>query len=107
MKKVLFLLLSISIAAGAMAQTDPPKKAEMKDLKTDVREKKAAKHKVNKDLGHLRLRKATKDQKVVRAENKDINKDAKRLKNRGVEHPVTKAKRQVKVEDDAKKDHTN
>lgn len=90
-----------------MAQTDPKKKAEMQDLRTDVREKKAASHKVNKDLSHVRVKKAIHDHKAVARQNKDIRKDSKTLKDRGVSHPVAKAKRQVKVQDDNRKDHTN
>lgn len=100
-------MLGISLTASAMAQTDPQKKQEMKDLRTDVREKNAASHKVNKDLSHVRVKKAIQDHKAVAKENKDINKDAKRLKKQGVDHPVAKAKRQVKVQDDNRKDHTN
>jgi len=107
MKKIFFLLLGVSLSAAAMAQTNPVKKEEMKDLRTDVREKKAAKHKVNKDLSHARIGKAIKDHKEVAEENKDIRKDAKQLKRHHVDHPVAKAKRQVRVQDDARKDHTN
>lgn len=107
MKKILVVLLGLSLTAGVMAQTDPKKKEEMKDLRTDVREKKAAKHKVNHDLAHVRVKKAVQDHKEVARENKDIRNDSKRLKSRGVSHPVTKAKRQVRVQDDNRKDHTN
>ena len=107
MKKIAFLLIGISLTVGAMAQTDPKKKAEMQDLRTDVREKKAASHKVNKDLSHVRVKKAIHDHKAVARQNKDIRKDSKTLKDRGVSHPVAKAKRQVKVQDDNRKDHTN
>ena len=100
-------MLGISLATSAVAQTDPQKKAEMKDLRTDVREKKAASHKVSKDWSHARVSKAMHDHKAVARENKDINKDSKRLKKQGVDHPVAKAKRQVRVQDDNRKDHTN
>ncbi len=107
MKKIAFLLIGISLTAGAMAQTDPHKKADMENLKTDVREKKAASHKVNKDLSHVKIKKAVHDHKAVAKHNKEIRGDSKALKNRGVSHPVAKAKRQVKVQDDNRKDHTN
>ena len=107
MKKLAFLLIGISLTVAVMAQTEPKKKEEMKDLRTDVREKKAASHQVNKDLGHMRVKKAIHDHKAVARENKDIRKDSKALKDRGVSHPVAKAKRQVRVQDDNKKDHTN
>jgi hypothetical protein len=107
MKKLLFLLLGITFGAAVMAQTSPAKKAEMKDLRTDVREKKVAKHRVNKDLSHVKVKKAVRDHKAVAAKNKDMREDSRHLKNHGVDHPVAKAKRQVRVQDDAKKDHTN
>lgn len=106
MKKLLFVLLGFTLSGAVMAQV-PEKKAEMKDLRTDVRNKKDDKHQVNKDLSHARVKKAMKDHKAVAAENKDMRKDSRRLKNQGVEHPIVKAKRQVKVQDDNKKDHTN
>src|SRR5258707_2270824 len=105
MKKALRIVAAQAFTFGAMAQTET-KKEQMKDLRTDVGEKKAAKHQVNKDLSHVRLGKAAHDQKAVAAENKDMKKDARRLKRKGVTHPITKAKRQVHVQDDNKKDHT-
>jgi hypothetical protein len=107
MKKLVVLILGISLAASGMAQTDPQKKQEMKDLRTDVRERRAASHKVNRDWSHVRVKKAMRDHKAVARENRDIDKDAKRLKRQGVDHPVAKAKRQVRVQDDNRKDHTN
>ena len=53
-----------------MAQTDPHKKADMQNLRTDVREKKAASHKVNKDLSHVKVKKAIHDHKAVAKQNK-------------------------------------
>jgi hypothetical protein len=107
MKKLLIVLLGLGLGTGVMAQTEPVKKEEMKDLKTHVREKKVATHRVNHDLSHAKVKKAIHDHKAVAVQNKDIHRDAKGLKNRKVGHPIAKAKRQVKVEDDARKDHTN
>ncbi|HLZ90036.1 MAG TPA: hypothetical protein VKQ52_22440 [Puia sp.] len=106
MKKLLFVLLCLGFSAAVFAQTDQTKKAEMKDLRSDVRAHKAATHKVNHDLAHVRVSKAMQDHKAVHRLNKDENSDAKRLKEQGVSHPVTKAKRQVKVQEDNRKDHT-
>src|SRR5260221_14696808 len=114
MKKIAILLIGISLTAGVMAQTDtkkaqtdPKKKAEMKDLRTDVREKNAASHQVNKDLGHVRIKKAIHDHKAVAQENKHIGRDSKALKSKGVSNPVAKPKRQGKGKNDNKKVHTN
>jgi carbamoylphosphate synthase small subunit len=106
MKKILCIIASLVLTVGAMAQTDTRKKDGMKDLRTDVRQQKAAKHKVNNDLSHVKLKKAAHDHKAVAVQNKDIRKDARSLRNKGVSHPVAKAKRQVRVQDDNKKDHT-
>jgi hypothetical protein len=117
MKKLIFLLLGVGLSAGVMAQTDiqkkkevqptevHKKKADMKDLRSDVREHQAATHQVNHDLGHVRIKKAMHDHKAVAEANKKENRDAKRLKAHGVDHSVTKAKRQVKVQDENRKDH--
>ena len=107
MKKLLFMLLGVGMSVAAFAQTDHPvKKEEMKDLRTDVRAHKAATHTVNHDLAHVRVKKAMQDHKAVSRVNKDERADAQRLRERGVSHPVTKAKRQVKVQDANRKDHT-
>jgi hypothetical protein len=111
MKKLLVLILGLSIGAAAMSQTPQTgvsqreKEKAMKDLKTDVRVHKAATHQVNHDLSHVRVRKAIQDHKRVAYANKSVNADSRRLKEQGVSHPVAKAKRQVKVEDDKHKDH--
>ena len=100
-------MFGVGLSVALFAQTDHQvKKEEMKDLRGDVRAHKAATHKVNHDLAHVRVGKAIKDHKEVSRLNKDERADAKMLKARGVDHPVTKAKRQVKVQDDNKKDHT-
>lgn len=100
------MLLGIGMSVGVFAQTNPEKKAEMKDLRGDVRAHKAATHQVNHDLAHVRVSKAVRDHKAVSRINKDERSDARRLKAQGVDHPVTKAKRQVKVQEDNRKDHT-
>lgn len=112
MKKLFFVLMAMGISAGVIAQTpsqvrkDQEKKAESRDLRTDVRAHKVAKHKENKDLAHVRVKKAMHDHKTVARVNKDEHSDAKHLKAKGIDHPVTKAKRQVRVQDDNRKDHT-
>lgn len=116
-KKLIFLLLGVGLSAGVMAQTDiqkqketqktevQKKRTDMKNLRSDVRDHKAATHQVNHDLSHARIKKAMHDHKAVAEANKRENKDAKRLKAHGVDHSVVKAKRQVKVQDDKRKDH--
>jgi hypothetical protein len=108
MKKLLFLLLGVGMSAGVFAQTTEHevKKQEARDMRTDVRAHKAATNKRNHDLAHARVSKAVHDQKTVSHTNKNTRVDAKMLRERGVDHPVTKAKREVKVQDDHRKDHT-
>jgi hypothetical protein len=111
MKKLLIVMLGLSISVAAMSQTPQTggskkeKDKAMKDLKTDVRAHHEATHQVNHDLGHVRIRRAIQDHKSVARTNKMVNADSKRLKEQGVSHPVAKAKRQVRVEDDNHKDH--
>jgi len=113
MKKLLIVMLGLSISVAAMSQTDgsqpgasrKEKDKAMKDLKTDVRAHKAATHQVNHDLGHVRIRRAIQDHKSVASTHKMVNTDSRRLKDQGVSRPVAKAKRQVRVEDDNHKDH--
>lgn len=107
MKTLFFLLFGLGFSAAVMAQaTDPQKKAEMKDLRGDAKAHAAAKHKMNKDLSHGKISKAIDDHKTVHRINKDEHADAKRMKDQGVSHPITKAKRANKVHDDSRKDHT-
>jgi hypothetical protein len=110
MKKLLIVMLGLTISAVAMSQTQPvatrkQKDKAMTDLKTDVRAHKAASHQIYHDLSHVRIRKAIQDHKSVARTNKMVGTDSKRLKAQGVDHPVAKAKRQVKGEDDNHKDH--
>jgi hypothetical protein len=77
----------------------------MKELKTDVRAHQAAKTQVNHDLSHVRIKRAIQDHRSVASTHKMVDTDSKRLKAQGVNHPVAKARRQVKVEDDNHKDH--
>jgi len=108
MRKLFFLLIGVTISAAAVAQTpQTEKKEDMKNLRGDVRAHKTATHKVNKDLSHAKIGKAVHDHKAVHQINKDQSADARSLKEQGVNHPVVKAKRQVKVQDDNRKDHTN
>ena len=112
MYKLALTVMALGIGAAVMAQTpaqvkkDQEKKTEMKDLRSDVRDHKAAKHVENRDLAHIKVKKAIHDHKAVARINKDQRSDSKRLKAQGVDHSIAKAKRQVKVQDDNRKDHT-
>jgi hypothetical protein len=118
MKKLSILLLSICVGGVVVAgpigsgKTESRKKSEvmvkrdhMEDLRDDIRNHRSSAQVVNHDLSHLRFSKAIHDHKAVAKINKQTTIDAKRLELEGVDHPVTKAKRQVRVQDDNRKDH--
>lgn len=104
MKKTIFILLSIALTSGVMAQTaaakaEIHKKENEKQLKNAVAEKKEEKHEVAHDLKHLKVGEAIEDRKDVRAERKVIHKKAKHLKKaHGAKHPIRKAQKQLKAE---------
>ena len=117
-KKLSFLLMSFCLGGAAIAgpvgstRAERHKKVEgqikrdnMEDLRDDIRNHRAAAHVVNHDLSHVRFGKAIHDHKAVARINKQTTIDAKRLELMGVDHPVAKAKRQVKVQDDNRKDN--
>jgi Ni/Co efflux regulator RcnB len=112
MKKLIVVLLCMSMGAATIAQSGPgtesTKKAKdktMKNLRGDVRAHEATKKVVGHDVSHLRLRQAVRDHKQVAQTHRTLNADSKIAKAQGINHPVTKAKRQVRVQDDNQKDH--
>lgn len=115
MKKLSFLLLSICLGGAVVAgpigsgrserSETQLKRDNMQDLRNDIRDHRTAAHQVNRDLSHVRFSKAIHDHKAVARINKQRTIDAKRLELMGVDHPVAKAKRQVKVQDDNRKDN--
>jgi hypothetical protein len=107
MKKLIFVFFGLGLSVAVMAQTVPEKKTEMNHLQANERAKKADAHRVNKDLTHAKVRKAMVDHKVVAADNRDIKRNTKSLKNMEVNHPVAKAKRRNKVQDQNKQDGMN
>ncbi|HVS98272.1 MAG TPA: hypothetical protein VHE54_17370 [Puia sp.] len=120
-ESLIFLLLGLGLGSAVMAQSDAQthrdqvrkqevrqqKRSDMKDLRNDVRDHKVAKHQVNHDLGHAKVKQAMHDHKAVAKINRREKRDQKRLKAMGVDHSMAKARRQVKVRDDNRKDHMN
>lgn len=104
MKKTLFFILGAFLTTAAFAQTET-KKQDESHLRTDIREKKEEKHEVAKDVDHLNFKAAKADHKDVVTEKKAIHRHATRLKNRGVKHPINRAKHQIHAQDEAKKYH--
>lgn len=114
MKKLFFLILGMTVGVAVMAgpgvrpstsSKHMVRERTMTDLRMNVRARDAAAHKVNRDLGHLRFGMAIHDHKAVAQCKKQIHADSRRLKADGIDHPVTKAKRQIRVQDDNMKDH--
>ena len=103
MKTIMIILFSIVSMSFANAQTpQATKKAEMKDLKKDVVEKKDERKEMGKDLTHAKFKHALHERKEVRADKKDIKHDEARLENQGVKHPVAKVKHDIKADKERK-----
>ena len=114
MKKLFFVIFAMTLSGAIMANTGPGDwkierdRARERDFKTllgDVRVNNVARHQVSHDWGRLRISQAFHDHKAVRQTNRVMYADSKKLKDEGVNHPVTKARMQVKVEDQNMKDH--
>ena len=110
MKKVFFMILGMTVGVAVMADTGTTtsrsmaREKTMSNLRVDVRARDAAAHQVNHDLGHFRFGRAIHDHKAVAQCNKQVNADSWRLRAEGVDHPVTKARRQIRVQNDNVKD---
>ncbi|MEP6746639.1 MAG: hypothetical protein ABJB86_02875 [Bacteroidota bacterium] len=92
-----------TVAVGQTPEQHEKKKAEMKDLKTDVVEKREENKEMEKHITHAKFKKAVGDRKDKRAEKRHIRKDETHLKNQGVKHPVAKVKHELKAEKELKK----
>lgn len=110
MKKLVFVFLCMSIGVVVMAQTDPAtgtkaKEKTMTNLRSDVRSQHASKKVVGHDMAHARVGQAVRDHRQVADTRRVTKADGHIAKAQGIKHPVAKAKRQVRVQDDNKKDH--
>jgi hypothetical protein len=105
MKKFVFLLITgVALATGAIAQSSDVKD-DKKDLKNSIRDKQAEKKDTRKDVGHLKIKSAMKENKEVGQDRRTIHQQGKHLdKQHGVKHPIVKAKHEVHEEKEAKKD---
>ena len=109
MKRLGLMTVAILFAAAAFAQTatnaatattTPTEKAQMKDLRKDIRaydNKKAEARKATKN-GDLAAAKT--DLAAAKADKQEIKADAKTLKSEGVTHPVKLADKEVKKIDE-------
>ncbi|MDP4284570.1 MAG: hypothetical protein Q8891_09110 [Bacteroidota bacterium] len=104
MKKITFLIITgLVLCTGAFAQSKDIKN-DKKDLKSSIKDKKEDKQETRKDLAHLRLKSAVKENKEVGRHRRSIHKKGEHLEAHGVKHPVTTAKHQIKEEKEIKKD---
>src|SRR5579872_1652899 len=107
MKKSILVLLGLWMGAAAMnrvmAQVTPTrdiqKEKTMKDLKNDVRAHEATQRTVGNDLVHFRINQAFQDHKLVSRTHKRVDADRKQARAEGIDHPITKARREVHAED--------
>jgi hypothetical protein len=104
MKKILFFVFGIALAVTAMSQTlQNTKQDDKKDLRQDIRTKDAHKKAAMKDLAHLKVKKAGKQQDKVNAKRKDIHQDTKVLRAKGEKRPTHDAKKVIRRQDAAVK----
>jgi hypothetical protein len=107
MKKISFLLVFLTVTVCAFSQSaekrELVKKEESKNLRHDIRAKRANNHEAVKDAGHLKLKEASTDRKYAMEHKRAQNVHAKRLQHHGVKHPVARAKHQIHAQDEAKK----
>jgi hypothetical protein len=106
MNKIAILLFTgIVLSTGAMAQTKAQaqdNKADQKELKNTIIDKKEDKHEVGSDLAHLKIKSALRERREVRRHRRSITKQGEHLENHGVAHPITKAKHEAKAEKEMK-----
>lgn len=96
MKKFMLLFIGAAMALTISAQTTTPtKKAAEKDMRKDVVELKEQRKERNKKIARVQLRKASKNQKAINEDRKQLNANKKHLKNKGIKDPVKKAKEEV------------
>ena len=100
MKKLILFLLGAVLTTGVFAQT--VNKEENK-IANKIVDKKGDKHVAGRHLKHLRVKKALRTRREVRAHRRYIHRAGERLEDRGVKHPIHKAKLRAKAIKDAKK----
>ena len=98
MKKLLLVAFGAMLTVGAMAQA---KQEEKKDLREDVRDKRAHKKAVRSDLAHLRFRKAHQQHEGAEAARKEEHATSKNLRAKGEEHPTREAKKIIHKQKEA------
>ncbi len=90
-------------STAAFAQAKEEVKTEEKELKNTIEDKKEDKHEAGKDLAHLKIKSALKERKEVRHHRRKIHKIGEHLEDKGVNHPIDKAKHEAKADKELKK----
>ncbi len=104
MKKIAILIITgLFFCTGAMAQSKDVKN-DKQAIKSSIRDKKEDKKETRKDLAHLKINSAMKENKEVGRHRRSIHKQGEHLEKHGVKHPVAKAKHEVNEEKEMKKD---
>ena len=103
MKKLIIMLLGMSVGTAVMAQEGPKRTGEqertMKNLREDVRAHEDTKHVVGHDLTHFRIRRAIMEHREVARTHRQIDADKRQAKSQGIQHPVVTARREVHHEE--------
>ena len=100
MKKLILFLFAAVLTTGVFAQTV---NKEENRIANKIVDKKEDKHVAGRHLKHLRVKKALRTRREVRAHRRSIRRAGDRLEARGVSRPVHKAKLRAKAIKDAKK----
>lgn len=98
MKKLVLVAFGAILSLGAMAQT---KQEEKKDLRDEVRDKRAHRKQMHRNITHLRLGKAHQQHEKLQDARKAEHVKAKHLRNRGEEHPTRDAKKTIHKQHEA------
>jgi|GEM_PF-1646673 hypothetical protein len=106
MKKLIVFCVVMAMGAAAIAQSGPgvsvskrERDKTMKNLREDVRAHEATKQVVGHDITHFRIRQAFMDKKQVAQTHKRVDADRRVAREQGIDHPIGKARRQIREED--------
>ncbi len=96
-----FLMIA---AASAQAPNTPAgvKKEGMKDMRKDIRTERADKRTRAADVKEGHYKAANAENKQVQADKRNVHSEQHALKSEGVKHPIIKADRQIKAQNEAK-----
>jgi hypothetical protein len=112
MKKLFIFCLVMAMGAVAFAQSGPgvsvskrDQEKTMKNLREDVRAHEATKKVVGHDVTHFRIRQALMDHKQVAETHRRVDADRRVAREQGIDHPIGKARRQNRQEDERASQH--